>query len=300
MANSVSGKIIPGVLRLELPQRNPLPLLFDSPHSGTYYPEDFGGALDLPTLRKNEDTWVNELYGVATRHGATWLEALFSRNYIDLNRNATDIDPELVEIPYPGAQPSGNCLLGRGLLWRLMPTEEGEPIYNRRLSVTEIKARIENYHRPYHALLKQQLQQLHRECDQVWHINCHSMSSVSGLMSLDGRAGVRRPDFVLGDHDGTSCEPEFTRFVHQTLQDMGYQVTENKPYKGQELTSAYSRPALGFNSLQIEINKKLYMSEATREKNDGFYILRDNLERLIKQVAQYVSVRVAKNVCTSD
>ncbi len=292
--SSNKNHVIPRVLRLELPSQNAIPLLLDSPHSGTYYPEDFGYSLELAKLQQNEDNHVNELYGLAPQYGAALLEALFSRNYIDLNRAADDVDPEVVDAPYPGARPSPNSKLGRGLLWRLM--SNGDAVYNRRLSVAEVKARIESYHRPYHQLLAQQLRRLHREFGQVWHINCHSMSSVSGAQSPDGKVGVERPDFVLGDHFGTSCEPAMTQFVHETLEKMGYTVDDNVPYKGAELTLAYSKPALGFHSLQIEINSKLYMNEETREKNAGFDKLRGNLTSLVTQLSRFVTSRVVKDV----
>ncbi len=296
-SDSTGNFTIANVLQLKLPLRNALPLLLDSPHSGIHYPDDFGYALPWETLRQLEDSFVNELYGIAPQCGATWLEALFARSYIDLNRNANDIDPELLDAPYPGAQPGLNSRLGSGLLWRLLTT--GEPLYDRRLSVAEVTARIEHYYRPYHQLLLQELQRLHREFGQVWHINCHSMPNVSGAMSLDYMAGIARPDFVLGDHNGASCEPDFIRLVHKILTGMGYAVSENKPYKGQELTAAYAKPALGFNSLQIEVNRRLYMNEKTREKHQDFNALRINLETLITRVAEFVADRVASGVCVA-
>ena len=291
---STGEMVIPGVLRLALPKsQDTLPLMFDSPHSGTFYPEDFNATLDKQILAQNHDTWVNELYSVSSSYGATWLEALFSRNYIDPNRNITDIDPKLLDnssIHTPLPEPKTSSQLGRGLLWRMLPT--GEPIYSRQISNEEIKTRIKNYYHPYHDLLRQHIMKLHKQFGQVWHVNCHSMPSVSGKMSPDGIAGIQRPDFILGNHNGASCDQEFTQLIHQTLREMGYQVTENIPYKGEELTSAYSKPILGFNSIQIEVNRALYMNEVTREKHEGFDILRDNLEQLICRIVNYTSARI--------
>lgn len=281
-----SDTSIPDVLRLVLPTEHEIPLLLDSPHSGTAVPADFGCRLDSAVLRRIEDPFVNELFGGASACGATWLEALFTRNYIDPNRSRVDVDPELVDEPFPGGQPRATSVGGRGLIWRLTP--DGLPFYDRRLSVAEVSRRIEKFWLPYHETLVTQLRRLHGKFGQVWHLNCHSMPGVSGKLSPDGRAGMRRPDFVLGNHDGSSCAATFIDFVHATLKDMGYSVANNFPYKGQELTSAYSRPALGFHSLQIEVNCDLYLDEAMMYKTKGFDTLRARMDELVQRIGQFV------------
>jgi N-formylglutamate deformylase len=121
----------------------------------------------------------------------------------------------------------------------------------------------------------------------VYHLNCHSMRAVAGKQSDDGE-GNRRPDFVLGDRDGTSCDPAFTGFVRATLMAMGYQVKINDPYKGVELVRAYSDPKAGRHSLQIEINKRLYMDEASLQKSAGFAVLQKNLSALLREIKSFI------------
>src|SRR5439155_19101242 len=82
--------------------------------------------------------------------------------------------------------------------------------------------------------------------------------------------GRERADFVLGDRDGTTCEPEFTAFVAATLLAMGYEVAINDPYKGVELVRKHGRPAERRHSLQLEINRRLYMDEVSLARNAGF------------------------------
>mgnify|MGYP001579772563 FL=1 len=121
----------------------------------------------------------------------------------------------------------------------------------------------------------------------AYHLNCHSMRAVAGKQSDDGEGSVRA-DFVLGDRDGTSCDPAFTEFVRATLAAMGYQVKVNDPYKGVELVRAYSDPKAGRHSLQIEINKRLYMDDATLQKAPGFETLRNSLSGLLREIAKYI------------
>jgi N-formylglutamate amidohydrolase len=121
----------------------------------------------------------------------------------------------------------------------------------------------------------------------VYHLNCHSMNSVAGKMG-EGGEGTERADFVLGDRDGTTCDPLFTEFVRSTLAAMGYVVTVNDPYKGVELVRAYSDPARGRHSLQVEINKRLYMDEAARARHSGFAPLQANLMHLLDAIRDYI------------
>ena len=74
-----------------------VPLVLDSPHSGTEYPEDFRAAVPLEALRQAEDSFVDELYGGGPLVGATLVAARFPRSYIDPNRSLLDIDATLLE-----------------------------------------------------------------------------------------------------------------------------------------------------------------------------------------------------------
>ena len=281
----------PGVLFVRAPRATALPLLFDSPHSGTDYPDDFHHVAPRAQLRISEDSFVDELYASAPDYGAVLIGALFPRIYVDPNRSALDIDPALLDEAWPGdSDPGPKCDLGVGLIWRLCPP--GDPIYDRKLTVAEVRRRIEGYHRPYHEEISGVLDRLHREFGTVWHINCHSMPSMSTIMAAEG-PGVRRPDMTLGDIDGTTCSGEFTALVRESLVGFGYNVMINDPYKGAELVRAWADPATGRHSLQIEINRELYMDEAGLERNGGFDKLRMHITQLIGDVAAYVRDRIS-------
>ena len=271
------------------PTAKRVPLVLDSPHSGTDYPPDFQPTVAHELLRQAEDSFVDELYGSGPAAGATLIAARFPRSYIDPNRSLLDIDATLMDAPWPGpAIPSRKTQLGIGLIWRLLDT--GEPIYSRKLTVDEVKQRIVRYHQPYQRAVKDALDEAFDHFGAVWHINCHSMSALSGAVAEEG-PGKTRADFVLGDRDGTTCEPGFTAFVAETLKSMGYSVKINDPYKGVELVRAFSDPKGGRHSLQIEVNRKLYMDERTREKNSNFPALQRDIGKLVSRVAQYATER---------
>ncbi len=267
-----------------------VPLVLDSPHSGTQYPQDFQAAVPRDLLRQAEDTFVDELYDSGPAAGATLIAARFPRSYIDPNRSLLDIDASLMDAPWPGpAVPSRKTQLGCGLIWRLL--DSGESIYSRKLSVEEVKHRIVRYHQPYQRAVKDALDEAFDHFGAVWHINCHSMSALSSSMSEEGRAGKARADFVLGDRDGTTCERAFTAFVADALKGMGYSVKINDPYKGVELVRAFSDPAAGRHSLQVEVNRRLYLDERTRDKTAGFAKLQKDIAALVTKVAAYATQR---------
>jgi N-formylglutamate deformylase len=267
-----------------LPGRTPLVL--DSPHSGVDYPEDFAHACELAVLRKAEDTHVEKLYDFAPALGVAWIEALFPRSYLDANRNITELDVSLLEDEWPEVVETDPVVLskvrlGKGLIWRL--TDDGVPIYQRKLAVAEVRQRIERCWRPYHAAVEQAIASAHARHGYSVHLNCHSMPAISSSHATDF-PGLVHADFVIGDRDGTTASPALSRWLCEVLRGFGYQVEYNHPYKGVELVRRYGDPTHDRHSIQVEINRKLYMDEATLELNAGFESLRGHLRELVRQL----------------
>ncbi len=230
------------------------------------------------TMRRAEDAWVDELIWEAPSFGASFLAAEFPRAYVDPNRHEHDLDGVLIAEPLPAhANPTFRSEWGLGVVRRLLGPRE--PIYDRPLTVAEIDRRIEAYHRPYHDALGAMLDSAHREFACVYHLNCHSMLST-------GR-GKSRPDFVLSDCDGETCERGFRELVQRKLETMGYGIAVNDPFKGGEIVRRYGRPQERRHSLQIEIRRGLYMDEKAVEKSDGFKTLKAALSELIDAIAAY-------------
>lgn len=241
-------------------------VVLDSPHSGVFYPEDFRPACDRAALRQAEDTHVEKLFDFAPAMGIGWLEALFPRAYIDVNRALTEIDSRLLEAPWPDASladsPSGKVRLGKGLIWRCL--DDGTPIYNRLIPVEEVASRIRRCWHPYHEALERLVEAAYQRHGFVIHINCHSMPAKAGPMSTDF-PGVSHPDFVVGDRDGTTASSELTQRIADHLRCRGFSVGVNHPYKGVEIVRRCGQPQRGRHSVQLEINRSLYMDEATLE-----------------------------------
>lgn len=271
---------------LKTPTAPAIPLVCDSPHSGVIYPADFDVQVPISLLRSGEDTFVNELWASIPDVGGTLLAANFPRTYIDPNRDVTDIDPDMLAEPWPAtlSPTEKSSQLGHGLLWRLV---RGQPIYDRKLWVLEVENRIGSYYQPYHDALKAQIEAAVAEFGCVWHLNLHSMPSDTYEM-LGITPDAPLADFVLGDRDGTTCDPTLLGIIEDFLRAAGHTVARNDPFKGVALIERVGRPHENRNSVQIEINRKLYMNETTYEKTEGFDELKDTLESLSLHIAQFV------------
>lgn len=244
-----------------------IPLVFDSPHSGLEYPADMKPSLATNILRRSEDTFVDQLFKGVDQLGAVMVEATFPRCYIDPNRTTEDIEITALADVWTGTvKPSIKTNRGTGLVW----TKIGgvHPIYDRKLTAAEVQGRIDNYWAPYHETLAAEIERLYADFGGIWHINCHSMPARGDETTEDGP--VDRADFVLGDRDGTTCAAAFTETVRDFLAGRGYDVAVNWPMKGVELVRKHGRPDENRHSLQIEINRRLYMDEIALTKNDRY------------------------------
>ena len=264
------------------------PLVLDSPHSGVVYSPDFNYACGLATLRQAEDTHVEKLYNFAPGLGVAWVEALFPRAYLDANRNTTEIDESLLDAPWPGPVETDPVVmskvrLGKGLIWRA--TDDGAPIYQRVLTVAEVQARIASCWQPYHAAVAQAIDAAHARHGYSIHINCHSMPAVASNFATDF-PGEEHADFVVGDRDGSTASTALTQRIRSHLAGLGYSVAYNHPYKGVELVRRYSNPGQHRHSIQLEINRTLYMDERTLEITGGFTALQASLRSLVALLLQ--------------
>jgi N-formylglutamate amidohydrolase len=271
--------------RLLRPAIQSMAVVFSSPHSGTAYPPAFLALsrLALDGLRRSEDCWVDELFAAAPALGAPLLAALFPRSFVDPNREPLELDPQMFEgaLP-PGANTtSPRVAAGLGVIPRVVAT--GEEIYGRKLSFAEAAERIRRCWQPYHAALAAEIETTRRRFGYCVLIDCHSMPSTGGPLERD--TGWDRVDFVLGDCRGGACAPALTDQVEITLRRLGYTVARNNPYSGGYVTQHYGRPGEAIHALQIEVNRGLYLDEASLRRGPGFHRLAADMGELIRSLA---------------
>jgi len=252
-------------------------VLFNSPHSGRIYPRNFliASRLDLVTLRRSEDSFVDDLMSGVVRRGYPLMLAHFPRCYVDVNREPYELDPRMFDGRLPSFANTRSMRVAGGLGTIARVAGDAQEIYDRRLSVDDALRRIETLYKPYHRALRKLFTRVHRDFGAAVLIDCHSMPSAAGPRDERPRA-----DVVLGDRYGTSCVAAVAETAEATLKGLGYRVSRNKPYAGGFITEHYGNPATGLHSLQLEVNRALYMDERRYECTPSFARLAADLETL--------------------
>ena len=265
------------------PGAPPTPLVFASPHSGRIYPEDMMSAavLDAVSIRRSEDAFVDDLIESGPSHGAALITARVARAYIDVNREPFELDPGMFadELPEFARSRTARVAAGLGTIARVV--SEGQEIYRRKLTFAEATARIEGAHQPYHLALHGLIAEAQAAHGFAILVDWHYMPAAAGRMG--GRE--RACDFVLGDRFGSACAGVLPTRVERELEALGYRVARNAPYAGGYTTEHYGRPQRRVHALQVEINRGLYLDEATMTPTSGFERLRADIEQVTVKLA---------------
>ena len=258
------------------------PVLFNSPHSGRVYPREFLAAsrLDIATLRRSEDTFVDELVEGVVERGYPLIRAHFPRCYVDVNREPYELDPRMFSGRLPSFANTRSMRVAGGLGTVARVVGDAQEIYDQRISIDEALQRIESLYKPYHRALRRLFGKIYKEFGAAILLDCHSMPSSTG--PKDDRP---RADVVLGDRYGTSCVAVVSEVIETTLRQQGYAVSRNKPYAGGFITEHYGNPAGGLHAIQLEFNRALYMNERHFERSAGFDRLAADLETLAERLA---------------
>jgi N-formylglutamate amidohydrolase len=243
-------------------------LVFASPHSGDRYPQDMDAApgLSLASLKSAEDALVGRLIADGPRLGAALIEGRIGRAYVDLNRDPGELDPALIDgLEGPvGAKTAA----GYGVVPRL--AGDGTPLYARRLTLAEAQGRIETVHRPYHQALGELMQATHAKHGRAVLIDWHSMPTRA--------VGA---EVVLGDRYGSACSARLSRRLRDLFEGLGWRVAQNHPYAGGWSTQRWGRPDEGYEAIQIELSRKLYLDETTLAPNATYAKTQKALSRVI-------------------
>src|ERR1051325_7726240 len=271
------------VFDMRRPRRQTAPLVLASPHSGAEYPDEFLAAsrLDPLTLRRSEDSFVDEIFAAGPELGAPLVAARFPRAYLDVNREPWELDPTMFADALPNYVNirSPRVRMGLGTIARVVAS--GEEIYARKLRFAEARRRVDALYYPYHRALRRLVEETEAAFGGYLLIDCHSMPSAASAIG-----GGTAADFVLGDCHGASCAPGIIDSARAFLAERDFAVAINAPYAGGFTTGHYGSPRRGRHALQIEINRALYMDERRFKKKPGFNRLASDMTTLIAHLGQ--------------
>ncbi|MGV3579561.1 N-formylglutamate amidohydrolase [Brevundimonas sp.] len=255
-------------------------MVFASPHSGVERPADMGevAGLSQATLRSAEDVAVDRLVRSGPALGAPLIAGLVSRAYCDLNRSPQELDPALVD----GLADEGRTAkvtAGFGVVPR--KAGDGTFLYDRRLPLAEAQARLERVHAPYHRALTDLMTTARARHDVALLVDWHSMPA----RATAGRSG-RGVDIVLGDRHGSACRGVNMRRIRAVFEAQGWRVGLNAPYAGGYATQTWGRPDEGFQAVQVELSRALYLDEVTLEPSADYSRFSRALDRVIAALAR--------------
>jgi N-formylglutamate amidohydrolase len=261
------------------------PMVLSSPHAGRMFPEEFlaHSALTEHELRISEDCFVTDLVKGASDAGIPLLSLNIPRTFVDVNRDKIELDESMFfDAPPSPDVSSRRCRVGLGVLHRVV--YQNKNIYNGLLSYKEGQARLKNVYDVYHKRLKQLVDKCVRKFGVCFLVDCHSMPSMICNIMNETKA----LDFCICNLFDESCPPEVSQHLYQALDSKGYRVEFNRPYAGAYITFNYCQPRKKIYTLQIEINRSIYMDEATYQKNTEFQNVASDLSSALQDLGHFL------------
>ncbi|MGH1469086.1 MAG: N-formylglutamate amidohydrolase [Bdellovibrionales bacterium] len=243
-----------------------LPLFISCPHSGEKIPLEANWlqGIDPITLLRDVDRFVDAFYRpLARKAGLPFIYTPWSRYAIDLNRLVIDVDEDSVQ---NSKNPSGT--FSSGLHW--VKTSIDEVLMEKPISKELHEILVQSYYEPFHNSIKAHFEHFKLQGHKrIFHIDVHSMPSQGTSIHRD--PGETRAEIVISDQDGKSCDPKFKDLVVSSYEKAGFIVKTNWPYKGGRITQTYGNPFKGRHTIQVEMNRSIYMNEETKElKTEDF------------------------------
>lgn len=251
------------------------PVILSVPHAGRDYPLALRAALRVPSpsLTPLEDRHADTL-ALAARGGETLFVATRPRAWIDLNRAEHERDPRLDEgaAPVPEAAQSLKLRSGLGLIPR---RAGGADLWRRRFADEEVRARIEQDHRPYHAALADALGAARARFGVAVLIDIHSMPPLAPSSAR----------LVIGDRFGRSSAARFVARIEGVAHAARTRTAVNTPYAGGHVLDRHADPANDIHAIQLEFDRSLYLDRRRDQPGAGLAPTAALLRAIIDAVA---------------
>lgn len=261
------------------------PMILSSPHSGEIFPSEFlaHSALYEKELRSSHDCYVTELIKKASDSGIPLLSMNISRTFIDVNRDKIELDDTMFyNAPKRNDINSRRCRVGLGVLHRVVYPNKN--IYDGLLNYNEAQERIKKIYDVYHKRLTQLIEKCIKKFGYCYILDCHSMPSmICNIMNE-----TKPLDFCICNLFDESCPAEVSAFLRKELEAYGYRAEYNRPYSGAYITFNYCQPRRKIFTLQLEINRQLYMYEKSFNKNNKFQLVSSQISDSITSLGNFL------------
>ncbi len=246
------------------------------PHSGEFVPEQatWLKGLPEPVLMRDVDRYVDQLYVPHLQQlQVPHIVAECHRYVIDLNRLEKEFDQDSV---LGAIEPLGKH--PKGLHWSM--TTFGEKLITEPMSLELHENFVKLYYRPFHDKVRALAQTF--PSGPIFHIDAHSMPSQGTKMHND--PGETRADIVVSDFHGKSARKDFVDLIISSYEQAGFKVAYNWPYFGGGITQMYGKPEQDHHTVQVELNRALYMNEDTKKKSPLFAETQNKISQALKSI----------------
>lgn len=261
------------------------PMVLSSPHAGRLFPQEFlaNSVLTEHELRISEDCFVTELVRPASDEGIPLLSLNLPRTFVDVNRDKIELDDTMFfNAPKTTDINSRRCRVGLGVLHRVV--YQNKNIYDGLLNYDEAKERLKNVYDPYHKRLKQLVDKCVRKFGFCLLLDCHSMPSIICNIMNE----TKPLDFCVCNLFDESCPHEMSQTLFDGMEKGGFRGEFNRPYAGAFITFNYCQPRKNIYTLQIEVNRGLYMDEQSYQKKPNFQDISRHISQAVVELGHFL------------
>lgn len=261
------------------------PMVLSSPHAGRLFPQEFlaNSVLTGHELRISEDCFVTELVRPASDEGIPLLSLNLPRTFVDVNRDKIELDDTMFfNAPKTTDINSRRCRVGLGVLHRVV--YQNKNIYDGLLNYDEAKERLKNVYDPYHKRLKQLVDKCVRKFGFCLLLDCHSMPSIICNIMNE----TKPLDFCVCNLFDESCPHEMSQTLFDGMEKGGFRGEFNRPYAGAFITFNYCQPRKNIYTLQIEVNRGLYMDEQSYQKKPNFQDISRHISQAVVELGHFL------------
>jgi N-formylglutamate deformylase len=248
-------------------------MIFHIPHASTTIPGDIQSqfVLDDETLSieilKMTDFYTDELFYEAADQDDVVVKYPVSRLVVDPERFRED-DQEI--------------MANRGMGVIYTKTHDGS-VLRRDLSRFERKSLIERFYDPHHNRLTELVAESLKRNGKALIVDCHSFPSIPS--PYESNQNPSRPQICIGTDPYHTPESIVNSLIN-SFENLGYTVARNHPFAGALVPIQFYQEQANVRAVMIELNRELYMDEATGERGHLYHKMKSDIRVVIQELRE--------------
>ena len=255
---------------------NPCQIIFHTPHSSTYIPEQYRELFYLnkeqleQELLRMTDSYTDELFEIPEIPTENRLVFPYSRLICDVERFRDDSMESMAK------KGMGVCYKVTSGLKELKPVSE------------EHRREMLHLYDTHHARLTAIADRIIEGYGLGLLIDCHSFASLrlpyEETQESPVMNGNMRPEICIGTDSDWHTATWLQNCVTESFVRRGYSIALNYPFSGTLVPMKHYHRDKRLLSSMIEVNRKLYMNEKTGIKTDRFEVIRADIKDVVAEI----------------